>query len=69
MAKKYKYTMLVKKVVHTTTESVTVIAENEKEAKRLAIEEAKNNPDMFEEWEKFKYSARLFSVSCDPVEE
>ena len=69
MTKKYKYTMLVKKVVHTTTESVTVIAENEKEAEKLAIEEAMNNPDMFKEREMYEYSADLFSVSCGPIEE
>lgn len=69
---KYKYTMIVTKVV-TTEETFYVVAENELEAKRLAKEEAKKHPEKFDA-EKFdegtaRYKADVFSYTCKPVEE
>ena len=66
MAKKYKYTMLVKKVLHSETKTVIVIAENLKEAERLAIEEAEKHPEMFD-GEGIEYTADVFSHTCNPV--
>lgn len=64
---KYKYTMIVTKVV-TTEETFYVVAENEYEAKRLAKEEAKKHPEKFDEGTA-RYKADVFSYTCKPVEE
>lgn len=63
---KYKYTMRVKKVVYMTEETFTVIAENEKEAKKLAREEASKHPEKFEK-ETTRYIPEVYCHTCNPV--
>lgn len=64
---KYRYTMMVKKVVYMSEETFHVIAENEVEAKKLARAEAANHPEKFEK-ETTRYIPEIFSVTCNPVD-
>ena len=64
---KYRYTMIVKKVVVYEEKPIVVVAANEKEAKKLAKKEAE-----YRNWvdvDKVKYSSEVYSYSCNPVEE
>jgi hypothetical protein len=64
---KYRYTMLVKKVVIYDEMTIQVNAENEVEAKKLAKEEAE-----YKNWvnvDDVKYKAEVYSYTCKPVEE
>lgn len=64
---KYRYTMIVKKVVVYEEKTIEVVAANDKQAKKLAKEEAE-----YRNWvsvDDVKYKAEVFSYSCNPVEE
>jgi hypothetical protein len=64
---KYRYTMIVKKVVVYEEETIEVVAANEAEAKKLAKKEAEhcNWVDIDRE----DYYPEVYSYSCKPVEE
>lgn len=64
---KYRYTMIVKKVVVYDEKTIEVVAANETEAKKLAKKEAEhcNWVDV----DNVKYSSEVYSYSCNPVEE
>ena len=65
---KYRYTMRIEKIVYYE-ETIIVNAENEFAAKDLAIKEAKKMDFTFDDINKVKYNADVFSYSCNPVEE
>lgn len=65
---KHRYTMRVQKVVYMTEETFIVVAENEAEAKNLAVKEAKKHPEKFDV-EETRYKSSVFSYTCKPVEE
>ena len=62
---KYKYNMKVKKIIYMSEEMITVIAENEAEAKKLAEKAAAGWPGF--EKEKTEYITEVYSYSCNPV--
>lgn len=64
---KYRYTMIVKKVVVYDEKTIQVNAENEVEAMKLAKEEAeyKNWVDV----DNVKYKAKVYCYTSKPVEE
>ena len=64
---KYRYTMIVKKVVVYDEKTIEVVAANETEAKKKAKKEAE-----YRNWvdiDNVKYSSEVYSYSCNPVEE
>ena len=64
---KYRYTMIVKKVVVYDEKTIEVVAANKKEAKKLAKKEAE-----YRNWvdvDRVDYYPEVFSYSCNPVEE
>ena len=64
---KYRYTMIVKKVVVYEEETIVVVAANETEAKRLAKKEAESCN--WKNVDRVDYYPEVYSHSCNPVEE
>ena len=65
---KYRYTMLVTKVVVYDEVSIEVDAENEVIAKKLARDEAKKMDFSGESYTE-KYDSKVYCYSCNPVKE
>ena len=65
---KYRYTMKVQKIVFMSEEEISVVAENEFEARKLAKREAKKHPELFEVAAE-RYKRSVVSYTCKPVEE
>ncbi len=64
---KYRYTMIVKKVVVYEEKTIEVVAANETEAKKKAKKEAE-----YRNWvdvDRVDYYPEVYSYSCKPVEE
>ena len=64
---KYKYTMVVKKVVVYEEKTIVVVATDEKEAKKLAKEEAERRN--WVDVDRADYYPEVYSHSCNPVSE